>query len=109
WVSGYGHAKRHGPLAGVMIAPFNLLAAMSALPPKADIDQHGHDVRFVPKADIEPLHSITSSARVGRRAGEARRVCCFEYLLDFRDCWTGRSAGLAIDETARTRSLLPTL
>ena len=25
---------------------------MSALPPKADIDQHGRDVRFVPKADI---------------------------------------------------------
>jgi hypothetical protein len=25
---------------------------MSALPPKADIDQHGQDVRFVPKADI---------------------------------------------------------
>jgi hypothetical protein len=26
--------------------------AMSALPPKADIDQHRPDVRFVPKADI---------------------------------------------------------
>jgi hypothetical protein len=25
---------------------------MSALSPKADIDQHGRDVRFVPKADI---------------------------------------------------------
>ena len=25
---------------------------MSTLPPKADIDQHGLDVRFVPKADI---------------------------------------------------------
>ena len=25
---------------------------MSALPPKADIVQHGGDVRFVPKADI---------------------------------------------------------
>ena len=25
---------------------------MSALPPKADMDQHGCDVRFVPKADI---------------------------------------------------------
>jgi hypothetical protein len=40
---------------------------MFALPPKADMDQHGRDVRFVPKADI--LHckegrgySITSSA-----------------------------------------------
>jgi hypothetical protein len=26
--------------------------AMSALPPKADMHQHGRDVRFVPKADI---------------------------------------------------------
>ena len=26
---------------------------MSALPPKADMDEHGRDVRFVPKADIE--------------------------------------------------------
>jgi hypothetical protein len=25
---------------------------MSALPPKADMDQRGWDVRFVPKADI---------------------------------------------------------
>ena len=25
---------------------------MSALPPKADIDHYGRDVRFVPKADI---------------------------------------------------------
>ena len=25
---------------------------MSALPPKADMDQYGRDVRFVPKADI---------------------------------------------------------
>ena len=25
---------------------------MSALPPKADMDHHGRDVRFVPKADI---------------------------------------------------------
>jgi hypothetical protein len=24
---------------------------MSALPPKAEMDQHGRDVRFVPKAD----------------------------------------------------------
>ena len=25
---------------------------MSALPPKADMDQHGRDVRFVSKADM---------------------------------------------------------
>src|SRR5215472_6325185 len=28
------------------------VCTMSALPPKADMDQHGRDVRFVPKADI---------------------------------------------------------
>jgi hypothetical protein len=28
------------------------LRPMSALPPKADMDQHGRDVCFVPKADI---------------------------------------------------------
>jgi hypothetical protein len=27
---------------------------MSALPPKADMVQHGGDVRFVPEADIQP-------------------------------------------------------
>ena len=42
--------------------------AMSALPPKADIDQDGCNVRFVPEADIlrrnkERRYSITSSAR----------------------------------------------
>jgi hypothetical protein len=26
---------------------------MSALPPKADMDWHGPDVRYVPKADID--------------------------------------------------------
>jgi hypothetical protein len=34
---------------------------MSALPPKADIAQHGGNVRFVPKADIgtaKKHHSI---------------------------------------------------
>ena|SRR6516162_365526 len=45
--------------------------AMSALPPKADMDPHGRDVRFVPKADIlrcskERCYSITSSA-IARR------------------------------------------
>jgi hypothetical protein len=28
--------------------------SMSALPPKADMDQHGRDVRFVPKANMPP-------------------------------------------------------
>ena len=39
---------------------------MSALPPKADIEQRGHDVRYVPKADIGSAHLITSSASLPR-------------------------------------------
>jgi hypothetical protein len=34
--------------------------AMSALPPKADMDQHGCDVRFVPKADVDPAEFLES-------------------------------------------------
>jgi hypothetical protein len=35
---------------------------MSALPPKADIDGYGRDVRFVPKADIRNAdHSVCRS------------------------------------------------
>jgi hypothetical protein len=36
------------------------ICRMSALPPKADIDQGGGNVRFVPLGDIDPL-----LARVG--------------------------------------------
>jgi hypothetical protein len=36
--------------------------SMSALPPKADIDQHRRDVRFVPKADINAVRAGTSPA-----------------------------------------------
>jgi hypothetical protein len=32
-------------------------AVMSALPPKADIAERDHDVRFVPKADIDLFQS----------------------------------------------------
>ena len=39
---------------------------MSALPPKADIVQDGRDVRFVPKADMKGLYSMTSSAMENR-------------------------------------------
>jgi hypothetical protein len=33
---------------------------MSALPQKADMDQHDRDVCFVPKADIALPHSIAT-------------------------------------------------
>jgi hypothetical protein len=41
--------------------------AMSALPPKADMCGATRDVRFVPKADIQLIHSMTSSARASVR------------------------------------------
>jgi hypothetical protein len=65
---------------------------MSALPPKADMVQHGCDVRFVPKAD-----SCTSAKRslfdhlVGEgeqrgRYGEAERLRSLEinHQVEFR-------------------------
>jgi hypothetical protein len=42
--------------------------SMSALPPKADMHQHGRDVRFVQIADIV-TYSITSSARASTDGG----------------------------------------
>ena len=36
----------------------NSLAAMSALPPKADIGTQSRNVRFVPKADIAKLPEL---------------------------------------------------
>jgi len=35
--------------------------AMSAIPPKADINRRRLDVRFVPEADIRRYHPIPSS------------------------------------------------
>ena len=43
---------------------------MSALPPKADIDQHGRNVCFVPKADIgtqPPDVRFVPKADIGHR------------------------------------------
>jgi hypothetical protein len=38
--------------------------AMSALPPKADIVQHGGNVRFVPKADMRLIRSPRWRVRI---------------------------------------------
>ena len=54
--------------------------AMSALPPKADIDEQGCDVRFVPKADILRCgknDAIRSPRRRGRAALAALRDQAF--------------------------------
>jgi hypothetical protein len=39
-----------------------LVEGMSALPPKADMDHHGRDVRFVPKADIALIPGVINVA-----------------------------------------------
>jgi hypothetical protein len=41
---------------------------MSALPPKADMAQHGDDVRFGPKADIGTLIGSPRQRRRAKRA-----------------------------------------
>jgi hypothetical protein len=47
---------------------------MSALPPKADIAQHGGHVCFVPKADIRLFnHLVRKCEKIGRN-GEAERL-----------------------------------
>ena len=78
---------------------------MSALPQKADMDQHGRDVRFGPKADIAS-YSIVSSARERSEGGTVRpsalavlRLITNSYLVAL--C-TGRSAGRS---PLRTRSI----
>src|SRR6516162_11188430 len=47
---------------------FRNVAPMSALPPKADMDQSGCDVRFVPKAD-----SCTAAINAKLKRGSAYR------------------------------------
>jgi hypothetical protein len=51
-MSALGHKRTSKPVC-----------VMSALPPKADMDHNGWDVRFVPLADIATGHSTNSSAR----------------------------------------------
>ena len=53
---------------------------MSALPPKADMDQQGCDVRFVPKADISDIrlcHSrwVTKCRRSSLKPSRLPRRC----------------------------------
>ena len=51
---------------------FAVQTSMSALPPKADIRSAPAHVCFVPKADIPPAYSITSSARESTDGGIVR-------------------------------------
>ena len=58
--------------------------AMSALPPKADIERHDQHVRFVPKADLricsKSAYSITSSAATSNLSGTVRPSALAEEL-----------------------------
>jgi len=72
--------------------------AVSASPPKADIDRGRHAVRFVPIADMGP-YSITSSARESTDDGTVRpsplavfRLITSSFLVG---ACTGRSAGFS--------------
>ena len=59
------------------------ILVMSALPPKADMDQHDSDVRFVPKADFRAAertslfdHFVgTADCHAGGRSGHSFRMC----------------------------------
>ena len=82
---------------------------MSALPPKADMDQSSCDVCFVPKADScmqqKPLYSITSSAIASSDCGMASpsafAVVRLTTRSNFVGCSTGRSAGATGHENNR--------
>jgi hypothetical protein len=59
---------------------FPIVRPMSVLPPKADIDHDGGNVRFVPRADVSNrskkcLYSITSSARANTLGGTSKAEC----------------------------------
>jgi hypothetical protein len=58
---------------------------MSALPPKADIVQHGGNVRFVPKADIDGLHGLLANVLVFDRNYVTFRACVCRCLPCIRE------------------------
>src|SRR5262249_47348318 len=57
---------------------------MSALPPKADIDQDGWNVRFVPIADIRRLITIATSSAKPNGAEMVSRCASTAQSLAFR-------------------------
>jgi hypothetical protein len=74
---------------------------MSALPPKADMDEHDGDVRFVPKSDIcsaakERLfdHRVGAGEQRGWN-GEAKRLCRVQLRISFPASLEGASGSWA--------------
>jgi hypothetical protein len=72
---------------------------MSALPQKADMCSATADVCYGPKADIQGIHSITSSARASNEGGTVRPSALAALRLiassNLVGCQTGKSAGFA--------------
>jgi hypothetical protein len=63
-----------------------LVRLMSALPPKADIVQHGGNVRFVPKADVGlPIRSTRRRADEWMKARPAPCFCGLNNQIEI-DC-----------------------
>ena len=65
---------------------------MSALPPKADINRKGSNVRFVPEADIA-AHSIISSASARIDVGNTIPKLFAVFRLITSSNFVGSSAG----------------
>src|SRR5262252_6762094 len=106
--SARGAASKFGQGVGVGVAKRKSRKLLQyqyvcAEPPKADMDQHRCDVRFVPKADIlrcgRDCYSITSSAATSIDCGtvspSAFAVLRLMTNSSFTACWTGRSVVLA--------------
>jgi hypothetical protein len=92
------------PFAHVASVGYATLAAMSALPPKADIPQRRLDVRFVPIADQVQRnkiasYSITSSVSAMSEGGtgmpSASAVLRLITNANFVGCIIGSSPGFA--------------
>ena len=79
--------------------PKAVAIVMSALPPKADMCGATRDVCFGPKADIPPVHSITSLARSSNLSGTSMpsdfAVWVLTAMLNFVGCTTGKFAGFS--------------
>jgi len=57
---------------------------MSALPPKADMDQDGRDVRLVPEAELIAIHFLLARGGICATESAQRRDAASQFLVRFR-------------------------
>src|SRR5262245_23701978 len=93
------HSKSGSPMSQSGHNRTSLAAgAMSAIPPKPDMDERGRHVGLVPRSDIA-RYSITSSARSKIDVGSVTPIAFAAFKLTTNSNWltcsTGKSAGLA--------------